>query len=67
MSQWANVRCEVKNQKGQIYINETLAYESPWDSSEKIVGIIFRFQGAGSIDHVRLSSTDNEYVFEDAF
>jgi hypothetical protein len=67
MSQWANVRCEVKNQKGQIYINETLAYESPWDSSEKIVGMIFRFQGAGSIDHVRLSSTDNEYVFEDAF
>jgi hypothetical protein len=67
LSQWANVRCEVKNQKGQIYINETLAYESPWDSSEKIVGMIFRFQGAGSIDHVKLSSTDNEFVFEDAF
>lgn len=67
LSQWVNVRCEVKKQKGQIYINETLAYESPWDSSEKIVGMIFRFQGAGSIDHVRLASTDNEYVFEDSF
>ncbi|HEY0651682.1 MAG TPA: hypothetical protein VGD65_01095 [Chryseosolibacter sp.] len=67
LSQWVNVKIEVKNQKGQIYINENLAYESPWNSSEKIVGMIFRFQGAGSIDHVRLASTDNEYVFEDAF
>lgn len=67
LSQWVNVRAEVKNQKGQIYINETLAYESPWDSNEKIVGMIFRFQGAGSIDHVRLSTADNEYVFEDSF
>ena len=58
---------EVKNQKGQIYINENLAYESPWDSNEKIVGMIFRFQGAGSIDSVKLASTDNEFVFEDSF
>jgi hypothetical protein len=67
LSQWVNLKVEVKNQKGQIYINENLAYESPWDSNEKIVGMIFRFQGAGSIDNVRLASTDNEYVFEDSF
>ena len=67
LSQWVNVRCQVKNQKGQIYINDALAYESPWDSNEKIVGMIFRFQGAGSIDHVKLSTADEEYVFEDSF
>lgn len=67
LSQWVNVRCEVKNQKGQIYINETLAYESPWDSNEKIVGMIFRFQGAGSIDHVKLATANNENIFEDSF
>jgi hypothetical protein len=55
------------NQTGQIYINDNLAYESPWDTSEKIVGMIFRFQGAGSIDHVKLSRADGESVFEDSF
>ncbi len=67
LSQWVTVKTEVKNQKGQIYINGNLAYESPWNSSEKIVGMIFRFQGAGSIDHVRLATADDEHVFEDSF
>jgi hypothetical protein len=67
LSQWVKVKAEVKNQKGQIYINETLAYESPWDSNEKIVGMIFRFQGSGSIDHVKLESINGEVKFEDAF
>ena len=67
LSQWVKVRCEVKDGKSRILINDQIAYEGEERPSKKIVGIIYRFQGTGSIDEVRLSSQNGESVFEDSF
>lgn len=67
MSKWVDVKCEVKDSIGKILINGNVAYETAWASKEKIVGMIVRFQGAGSIDHIKLASTNNEFLYEDSF
>jgi hypothetical protein len=67
LSKWVKIRCEVKDRKGRIFINDVLAYESSFTSAEKIVGIIYRFQGTGSVDRVSLVDGDGEKVFYDDF
>lgn len=66
LSEWVNVRCEVQNGIGSIFIDDTLAHQSPFPAADKIVGLIFRFQGTGSIDEVSLSYK-GENVFHDKF
>jgi hypothetical protein len=67
LSTWVNVKCEVKDKKGRILINDKLVYESEFLQSEKIVGIIYRFQGTGSVNGVTLSGADGQPVFQDLF
>jgi hypothetical protein len=67
LSQWVKVRCEVKNGKGSIFINDLMAHDIEVKGSKKIVGLVYRFQGTGSINEVRLSSQDGTAKFEDTF
>lgn len=66
-SQWVKVRCETKDGKGRILINGQVAQEIEVKDSKKIVGLIYRFQGTGSINEVMLSSQDGTARFEDSF
>jgi hypothetical protein len=67
LSQWVKVGIEVKGRKGKVLVNGGVAYEGDFTSRERIVGMIYRFQGTGSISEVKLSSGDNQHVFEDTF
>jgi hypothetical protein len=67
VSEFVNVRCEVKNKIGKIFINDSLAYQNSYNSSEKIVGMIFRFEGTGSIDEVALTDQRGAKVLDDQF
>lgn len=67
LSQWVNVRCEVKDGKGRILINDQVAHEVTVNNSKKIVGLIYRFQGTGSINEVMLASQNGTAKFEDSF
>jgi hypothetical protein len=67
VSEFVNVRCEVKNKLGKIFINDLLAYQNAYNSSEKIVGMIFRFEGTGSIDEVSLTDRRGVKVLDDQF
>lgn len=67
LSQWVKVRCEVKDGKGRVLINDRVAREIEVKNSKKIVGLIYRFQGTGSINEVMLSSQDGTAKFEDRF
>jgi hypothetical protein len=67
VSEFVNVRCEVKNKIGKIFINDSLAYQNAYNSSEKIVGMIFRFEGTGSIDEVSLTDQHGVKVLDDLF
>lgn len=67
-SDWVQVRLEVKEKKGVLFINGKKTYDLNLDfPSVKIVGLLYRFQGTGSVDFARLSSVDGEVIFEDNF
>jgi hypothetical protein len=67
VSDWVNVRCEVKNKIGKIFINDTIAFQNTYNSSEKIVGMIFRFEGSGSVEDVSLTNAKGVSVLNDTF
>jgi hypothetical protein len=65
---FVKVRCESVNGKVKIFVDNQLAYEFPYRSPiSKIMGITYRFQGAGLVDDVKLSKGDGKVVFEDGF
>jgi hypothetical protein len=68
MSQWVKVRCEAKDNKAQIFVNDNIAFETSVDDKpKKIVGLLYRFQGTGSIKNVKLSRATGEYPFQETF
>ncbi|RYU96678.1 hypothetical protein [Emticicia agri] len=65
---FVKVRCESVNGKVKIFVDNLLAYEFPYQSPiSKIMGITYRFQGTGLVDHVKLSKGDGKVAFEDRF
>lgn len=67
-SDFITLSCEVRNKQCRIHINDRLVYEAPFQSAaEKITGIVFSFEGTGSVDLVKFSKSNGELVFEDQF
>jgi hypothetical protein len=65
-SKFIKLRIESHNKKARIYIDDKLVYTVDKDIiHSKIVGIDFRFQGAGLVDYVKLSN--GKVNFEDNF
>lgn len=65
---FVKVRCESVNGKVKIFVDNQLAYEFSYRSPvSKIMGIIYRFRGAGLVDDVKLSESNGKVVFEDSF
>jgi hypothetical protein len=63
---FVKVRIECKNRKANIFINDKLVYTVNHDVIKaKIIGFDFNFQGAGSVDYVKLSNGKVNY--EDDF
>ncbi len=67
ISQWVKLRCAVKDKTGKIFINDKLIFENKFNAAEKIVGLIFRFQGTGSINEVSLTNSKGQKVLDDKF
>jgi hypothetical protein len=68
LSQWVKVRCEVKNKKASFFVNDHLAYQTGFNGdASKITGIVYRFQGTGSVNKVILSKSDGTVVYQDNF
>ncbi|MDH4058074.1 MAG: hypothetical protein OEU76_04890 [Cyclobacteriaceae bacterium] len=66
-SDWVNVKIEFKPKQMKVFIqNDSL--EFPLKSSEvKMVGVAFKFQGTGSIKHIKVSKSTGEIFFQDDF
>jgi hypothetical protein len=65
-SEAVKLRIESKEGKARIYINGHLAHSIAENIARaKIIGIGFRFQGAGSVDYVKL--WNGKELFEDRF
>ena len=66
--QFVKVRLEVSNSKAKFFIDDKLVYQMDGISMKsKIIGIVYRFQGTGSVDWVKLSKGDGNIVFDDEF
>ncbi|WP_420149035.1 hypothetical protein [Spirosoma sp.] len=68
LSQWVDVRCEVRDKKAQVFVNGKKAYEGriPSEAAD-IVGISYDFEGTGSVDFVRFTKPNGKVVFDDNF
>lgn len=65
---WQEIGINVREKNAEIYLNGKLAFTEDFQEDfGEIVGLIYVFEGAGSIDYVKLTSVDNKTVFEDRF
>ncbi len=68
LSEWQHIRLTVKQQQLSVYRNEQLIFQTILEEDAgKVAGIRYRFQGAGSVDYVRLLDENQEIVFQDDF
>lgn len=68
MSQWTKLRCEAKDKKVQVFVNNKKAFETTFaNPPARIIGIHYGFQGTGSVNYTKLSRLDGNVVFEEAF
>jgi hypothetical protein len=68
MSDWVNVRCVLKENKGEVFVDGQAAkkFIIPGEVS-RFVGVGFRFQGPASVDFVKVTKQSGEVIFEDDF
>ena len=60
---YVKLRIESKNGKANVFINDRLAHAINQDIVKaKIIGISYRFRGAGSVDYVRLSNGKAQFT-----
>jgi hypothetical protein len=61
-SNYVKLRIESDSGRASIFVNDHLAYTVPRHiRRSKIIGIMYRFQGAGSVDYVYLSNGKDTY------
>ena len=67
-NQFVKVRLEVMNGKANFFVDDKMVYHLDGiTAGSKIKGIIYRFQGTGSVDWVKLSKGDGRMLYEDDF
>ena len=66
--QWQDVAIDVRNKSAEVTINgKTAVKEKFKEDFGKIVGLIYIFEGTGSIDYVKLAGSEGHIAFEDDF
>jgi hypothetical protein len=67
-SDWVSVRMEVRDTLGQVFVNGRKAHEFKMRMKPvKFCGMIFRFQGTGSVDFVQIKKQNGELIYEENF
>lgn len=68
LSGWNHIRCLVKDQQFELLVNDQIIYSVTYkEPVGNVMGISFRFQGAGAVDYVRLKDEKEKVVYEDEF
>lgn len=68
MSEWVKVRCEARNKQLQFWVNGKKAYSHTFSADPaRILGVSYRFQGAGAVDAVKFTHLDGSVALEDTF
>ncbi len=67
-SRFVKLRVEVKNGTALFFVADKMAYRiDSVKMSSKIKGIVFRFQGTGSVDWLKLYNGDGNLVYDEEF
>jgi hypothetical protein len=68
LSTWQKVRCEVKNKQLTIFLNDKAVFNTTYThDAGKIIGIRYKFMGAGAVNYVKLWDKNRQLVFDDDF
>lgn len=66
--EWVNVKFEVRDTIVQVYVNQKKAFDLKTAMKPvRLVGLIHRFQGPGSVNFNRISRRNGVVVYEDGF
>jgi len=67
-TQWVEVKFEVRDTLVQLYINQKKAFDLKTTMNPvRLVGLIYRFQGTGSVNFIKISRHSGEVVYEETF
>ncbi len=65
---WQDVGMTVQNKRANISINGKVVFQETFNEDfGTIKGLLYIFDGTGSLDYVRMADTDGTIVFEDHF
>ncbi|WP_341835734.1 hypothetical protein WJU16_23175 [Chitinophaga pollutisoli] len=68
VSQWVNLRYEVRNRTAKVFVNGRDAFRhTNAKTAGALVGVSYRFEGAGAVDSVAFSRPDGSVVFAEPF
>jgi hypothetical protein len=66
--EWQEISIRIEGKKAEIAINGKPAFHEVFkEDFGKITGLIYLFEGTGSISYVKLTGADSQYIFEDNF
>jgi hypothetical protein len=64
LSDWANIKLEVKNRVMKIFLNNKLIREESYkEDAGEVVGLRFSFLGAGTVRDIKLSDGSNNIIY----
>ncbi len=67
-SRWAKLRLTVEDKTVQVLLNEQPVLESTFSlNAGEIIGIVYRFQGTGSVDYLRLYDGEGTIRFREEY
>ena len=62
-SSWVNVKCVSKDGNLTIFVNDKVAYKTPFEGrTNKIYGIKYRFEGTGAISKLKISNSQKVFL-----
>lgn len=65
---WVNVKINFSGKKGKIFVNGHFVTDLTYGyESKPLIGLRYRFQGAGAVDYVRLSNNSGELIYSEDF
>jgi hypothetical protein len=68
LSDWANVKVEVKNRVMKIFLNDKLVRQETYkEDAGEVVGIRFSFLGSGAVKNIKLLNGKEEKVYAGLF
>jgi len=67
-SAWVRVRVEVRDSLARVFVNNKQAFNLTASMAPvAFTGMIFRFQGTGSVNYIKISKHNKEVIYEDDF